>query len=154
MRKPSSRNSQAGACRVMASGPRTRRLSFAAGLKPGCLNNGTVELAATVVQRVVVLVNNAAISNTSKQPGISIQEYVQLIRPSNVPLDEGRAVWETNVFGVLAVTQAMLPLLREAPQARIVNVSSGVGSLTRNSDPTYPYRSTFGPVYPASKTAL
>ena len=65
-----------------------------------------------------------------------------------------RAVWETNVFGVLAVYQAMLPLLREAPQARIVNVSSGVGSLTRNSDPTYPYRSTFGPVYPASKTAL
>ena len=34
------------------------------------------------------------------------------------------------------------------------NVSSGVGSLTRNSDPTFPYRSIFGPVYPASKTAL
>ena len=63
-------------------------------------------------------------------------------------------MWETNVFGVLAVYQAMLPLLREAPAARIVNVSSGVGSLTRNSDPAYPYRSTFGPVYPASKTAL
>jgi len=55
---------------------------------------------------------------------------------------------------VLAVYQAMLPLLREAPAARIVNVSSGVGSLTRNSDPAYAYRSTFGPVYPASKTAL
>src|SRR5271157_2130265 len=48
----------------------------------------------------------------------------------------------------------MLPLLREAPAARIVNVSSGVGSLTRNADPAYAYRSTFGPVYPASKTAL
>jgi NAD(P)-dependent dehydrogenase (short-subunit alcohol dehydrogenase family) len=71
-----------------------------------------------------------------------------------VSLDEVRAVWETNVFGVLAVYQAMLPLLREAPAARIVNVSSGVGSLTRNSDPAFPYRSTFGPVYPASKTAL
>jgi NAD(P)-dependent dehydrogenase (short-subunit alcohol dehydrogenase family) len=58
------------------------------------------------------------------------------------------------LFGVLAVYQAMLPLLREAPQARIVNVSSGVGSLTMNSDPAYPYRSIFGPVYPASKTAL
>ncbi len=69
-------------------------------------------------------------------------------------LDEVRSVWETNVFGVLAVTQAMLPLLREAPAARIVNVSSGVGSLTRNSDPAFPYRSIFGPVYPASKTAL
>ncbi len=58
------------------------------------------------------------------------------------------------MFGVLAVTQAMLPLLREAPAARIVNVSSGVGSLTRNSDPASPWRSIFGPVYPASKTAL
>jgi NAD(P)-dependent dehydrogenase (short-subunit alcohol dehydrogenase family) len=48
----------------------------------------------------------------------------------------------------------MLPLLRKAPAARIVNVSSGVGSLTRNSDPAFPYRSAFGPIYPASKTAL
>jgi NAD(P)-dependent dehydrogenase (short-subunit alcohol dehydrogenase family) len=48
----------------------------------------------------------------------------------------------------------MLPLLREAPEARIVNALSGVGSLTINSDPTYARRSIFGPVYPASKTAL
>jgi NAD(P)-dependent dehydrogenase (short-subunit alcohol dehydrogenase family) len=48
----------------------------------------------------------------------------------------------------------MLPVLREAPAARIVNVSSGVGSLTRTSDPGYPYRSIFGPGYAASKTAL
>ena len=51
-----------------------------------------------------------------------------------------RAVWETNVFGVLAVYQAMLPLLRGTPHARIVNVSSGVGSLTRNADPAFAYR--------------
>ncbi len=75
-------------------------------------------------------------------------------RPSIVSLDEVCTVWETNVFGVLAVYQAMLPLLREAPHARIVNVSSGVGSPTANSDPNFPYRSIFGPVYPASKTAL
>ena len=104
--------------------------------------------------RIDVLVNNAAISNTSKQPGMSIQEHAALTRPSNVSLDEVRAVWETNVFGVLAVYQAMLPLLREAPAARIVNVSSGVGSLTMNADPAYAHRSVFGPVYPASKTAL
>jgi NAD(P)-dependent dehydrogenase (short-subunit alcohol dehydrogenase family) len=65
-----------------------------------------------------------------------------------------RSVWDTNVFGVLAVYQAMLPLLRETPNARIVNVSSGVGSLTTNSDPRSPWRSIFGPVYPASKTAF
>src|SRR5580698_2384367 len=104
--------------------------------------------------RLDVLVNNAAISNTSKLPGQSIAEYAKLTRPSNVSLDEVRAVWETNVFGVLAVTQAMLPLLCEAPAARIVNVSSGVGSLTMNSDPACAWRSLFGPVYPASKTAL
>jgi NAD(P)-dependent dehydrogenase (short-subunit alcohol dehydrogenase family) len=101
-----------------------------------------------------VLVNNAAISNTRMRPGMSIEEYSMSTQPSNVSLDEVRAVWDTNVFGVLAVTQAMLPLLREAPAARIVNVSSGVGSLTRVSEPDYPYRSIFGPVYPASKTAL
>ena len=104
--------------------------------------------------RLDVLINNAAISNTRKTPGMSLQEYAETTRPSNVSLDEVRAVWETNVFGVLAVTQAMLPLLREAPAARIVKVSSGVGSLTANSDPAYPYRSFFSPVYPASKTAL
>jgi NAD(P)-dependent dehydrogenase (short-subunit alcohol dehydrogenase family) len=104
--------------------------------------------------RLDVLINNAAISNTGLRPGMTIQEYSESTRPSNVSLNEVRAVWETNVFGVLAVYQAMLPLLREAPQARIVNVSSGVGSLTMNADPASPYRSIFGPVYPASKTAL
>jgi NAD(P)-dependent dehydrogenase (short-subunit alcohol dehydrogenase family) len=104
--------------------------------------------------RLDVLVNNAAISRTRRLAGMSVAESAKSTRPSIVSLDEVRAVWETNVFGVLAVSQAMLPLLREAPTARIVNVSSGVGSLTRNSDPTFPYRSIFGPVYPASKTAL
>ena len=104
--------------------------------------------------RLDLLVNNAAISNTRLQPGESVEEYSKSTRPSNVSLGELRAVFETNVFGVVAVTQALLPLLREAPAARIVNVSSGAGSLTRNSDPAFPYRSIFGPVYPASKTAL
>jgi NAD(P)-dependent dehydrogenase (short-subunit alcohol dehydrogenase family) len=48
----------------------------------------------------------------------------------------------------------MLPLLREAHAARIVNVSSGAGSLTRNADPTNPHRSMFGASYSPSKTAL
>lgn len=104
--------------------------------------------------RLDVLIQNAAISNTKKQPGQSVEEYAKTTRPSNVALDEMRAVWDTNVFGVLAVYQAMLPLLRTTPGARIVNVSSGVGSLTTNLDPAFPYRGIFGPVYPASKTAL
>ena len=104
--------------------------------------------------RLDVLINNAAISNTRRRPDQTVEEYAQLNRPSNVPLEEVRAVFETNVFGVVAVTQAMLPLLREAPSARIVNVSSGAGSLTRNADPAHPGRSLFGPTYAASKTAL
>ena len=105
--------------------------------------------------RLDLLVNNAAISNTRKQQlGLSLQDYAQISRASNVSLDEVRAVWETNVFGVLAVYQAMLPLLRLSPSARIVNVSSSVGSLATNADPAYPYHQFFGPVYPASKTAL
>jgi NAD(P)-dependent dehydrogenase (short-subunit alcohol dehydrogenase family) len=103
--------------------------------------------------RLDLLVNNAAISNTRKG-NLSIQEYLKLSRASSASLDEVRAVWETNVFGVLAVYQAMLPLLRESPDARIVNVSSGVGSLTNNADPAHPYHAMFGPVYPASKAAL
>ncbi len=104
--------------------------------------------------RLDVLINNAAISRTKRIAGQTVEEYANQTRPSVVSLDDMRAVWEANVFGVVAVTQAMLPLLREAPAARIVNVSSGVGSLTRASDPTYPYRSIFGPTYAASKTAL
>jgi NAD(P)-dependent dehydrogenase (short-subunit alcohol dehydrogenase family) len=103
--------------------------------------------------RLDVLVNNAAISNTRKG-SLSLREYAQISRASNVSIDEARAVWETNVFGVLAVYQAMLPLLRESSDARIVNVSSGVGSLTMNADPAGPYHKSFGPVYPASKAAL
>jgi NAD(P)-dependent dehydrogenase (short-subunit alcohol dehydrogenase family) len=101
-----------------------------------------------------ILIQNAAISNTNRKPGQSVEDYAKTTRASNVSLDEMRAVWETNVFGVLAVYQAMLPLLRKAPAARIVNVSSGAGSLTMNAAPDAPYRSIFGPVYPASKTAL
>ncbi len=105
--------------------------------------------------RLDLLVNNAAISNTRKQQlSLSLQDYANISLASNASLDEMRAVWETNVFGVLAVYQAMLPLLRESPDARIVNVSSGVGSLTINADPTFPYHKFFGPIYPASKTAL
>ncbi len=103
--------------------------------------------------RLDLLVNNAAISNTRKG-SLSLQEYAKISLASNASLDEIRAVWETNVFGALAVHQAMLPLLRESSDARIVVVSSGVGSLTTNADPSYPYRAFYNPVYAASKTAL
>jgi NAD(P)-dependent dehydrogenase (short-subunit alcohol dehydrogenase family) len=101
--------------------------------------------------RLDLLINNAGISNTRKQQ-LGLSAKISLA--SNASLDEIRAVWETNVFGVLAVYQAMRPLLRESSDARIVNVSSGVGSLTTNANPTFPYDAFCGPVYPASKAAL
>jgi NAD(P)-dependent dehydrogenase (short-subunit alcohol dehydrogenase family) len=105
--------------------------------------------------RLDLLVNNAAISNVrARQLGLGLRDYAALTQPSNVSLDEMRAVWDTNVFGVLAVYQAMLPMLRESSDPRIVNVSSGVGSLTTNADPAYLYRAFYSAVYPASKAAL
>jgi len=147
-----SRNLERGEAAAMEVGPEAHALQL------DVTDLGSIAAAAAHVRadfgRLDVLVQNAAISNTNKLPGQSVEDYAKTTRPSNVSLDEMRAVWETNVFGVLAVYQAMLPLLRETPNARIVNVSSGVGSLTTNSDPAFPYRAIFGPVYPASKTAL
>lgn len=103
--------------------------------------------------RLDVLINNAAIAHAGKS-GRTLEEIMMSGTAIAASVDEVRTVWETNVFAVLSVTQAFLPLLREAPSARIVNVSSGIGSLTLNSDPAFPYRGGFGVVYAASKTAL
>lgn len=115
--------------------------------------NAAAERVEKEFGRLDLLVNNAAISNTRKGD-LSLQEYAKISSASMVSLEEIREVWETNVFGPLAVFQAMLHLLRKSTDARIVNVSSGVGSLTANADPNYPYHKFFSPVYPASKTAL
>jgi NAD(P)-dependent dehydrogenase (short-subunit alcohol dehydrogenase family) len=97
----------------------------------------------------------ATLKNTREQQlGLKLADYAKIGLASNISLDEMRAIWDTNVFGALAVYQAMLPLLRESSDARIVNVSSGVGSLATNADPAFPYRKMFGPGYSASKTAL
>jgi NAD(P)-dependent dehydrogenase (short-subunit alcohol dehydrogenase family) len=119
-------------------------------------NQASIAAAAKRIRselgRLDVLVNNAGVSHAG-EPGRPLREIAKSGRPSVASLDEVRAVFETNVFGVIAVTQAMLPLLREAPAARIVNVSSSGGSLTLNSDPTNPHRAMFG-TYSSSKAAL
>lgn len=104
--------------------------------------------------RLDILVQNAAISNTEKKPGQTVEVYARTTVASILNIDEMQAVWDTNVYGVIRVYQAMLPLLRSTPGSRIVNVSSGVGSLTANSNPAFPWRSIFNPIYPGSKTAL
>lgn len=115
--------------------------------------SAAAERIRTEFGRLDVLVNNAGIASTA-EPGASFEERLKANRPSTAPLDYVRAIYETNVFGVMAVIQAMLPLLREAPAGRIVNLGSSSGSLTLNADPTFEYRQVFGSAYSPSKAAL
>ena len=95
--------------------------------------------------RLDVLVNNAGTATVARQG----------FPPSQTSLEDMRAVYEVNVFGVVAVTNALLPLLRRAPAARIVNVSSEVGSITAEGDPAHPLGQMPASVqYPSSKAAL
>jgi NAD(P)-dependent dehydrogenase (short-subunit alcohol dehydrogenase family) len=118
-------------------------------------DQASIAAAAESIQedfgRLDVLVNNAGISHADT-PGRSLQEIVQAGKLSVASLEEIHSVFETNVFGVIAVTQAMLPLLKEAPAARVVNIASSGGSLTLNSDPSNSHRAMFG-TYSASKAA-
>lgn len=86
-----------------------------------------------------VLVNNAGISGGMAQAAL------------HATLDQFRAVFETNVFGVAGVTQAFIDLLQQSPQPRIVNVSTAMASLTLSADLGNDNRF---PVYQASKAAL
>ena len=108
-------------------------------------DDASVSAAAALLEqsegRLDILVNNA---------GIAIDDGP----PSRVSLDAVRRTYETNVFGVIRTTQALLPLLRRSDAGRIVNLSSGLGSLTRNSDPTWDYASVKFLAYNSSKTAL
>ncbi|WP_315707632.1 SDR family oxidoreductase [Brenneria uluponensis] len=89
-----------------------------------------------------ILVNNAGI--TDPQDG----------SPGSANLDAVRRIVDTNFFGTLAVTQAMLPLLKKSIPARIVNVSSGLGSLTLYSDPNWEYAPYRLIGYGAAKAAV
>ena len=106
---------------------------------------GSVTAAAATLERdagrLDILVNNA---------GIAIDDG----RPSRVSEDALRRTYETNVFGVVRTTQAFLPLLRRSDAGRIVNLSSGLGSLTQNSDPKWEFASVKFLAYNSSKSAV
>ena len=89
-----------------------------------------------------VLVNNAGIADREDGPA------------SSVGIETLRRTFETNFFGTVALTQPLLPLLRAAERARIVNVSSGLGSIAINNDPNTPFYHVKILGYNASKVAL
>ncbi|WP_028920239.1 SDR family oxidoreductase [Pseudoxanthomonas suwonensis] len=112
------------------------------------VNDGaSIREAAAEVQRrhgrLDILVNNA---------GILIDDAA--LKPSQQSLETWRATFETNLFAVVEVTRAFLPLLQASPSGRIVNVSSILASLALHVDPSSPIYGIKLPAYNASKSAL
>jgi len=109
-------------------------------------DEASVQNAAAVLAHELgsldVLVNNAGILSDTISP------------PSQVSIKDMKAVYEVNLFGPVRVTQAFLSLLKASGEARIVMMSSGVGSLTLITDPTSIYSSVNLLDYTSSKVAL
>lgn len=100
------------------------------------------ETVAKEVDGLHVLVNNAGIIIEASTP------------PSELKMENIKATFEVNLFGPIRVTQAFVPLLRAAQDARVVMMGSGVGSLTLITDPTSIFSSVNFLDYTASKVAL
>jgi NAD(P)-dependent dehydrogenase (short-subunit alcohol dehydrogenase family) len=98
--------------------------------------------AARQVQDLDILVNNAGVAVDNR-------------RATEADVDSFRRTYETNLFGVIAVTNAFLPALRRSSKPRIVNVSSGTGSLAWSTgpEPHFPPEGSSA-AYRSSKTAL
>ena len=100
--------------------------------------------------RLDILVNNAGVwkeSDTSSRS--SVPKLTSAVSPEIL-----RETFETNFFATVALTQKLLPLIREAPAGRIVNVSSILGSLTLHADPASPILCVQGLCLRRLKTAL
>ena len=110
-------------------------------------NAGSIQKAAARIERdygrLDILVNNA---------GVMLDD--QKKKPSEQSLDVWRKTFETNLFGVIATTQALLPLMRKSAGGRIVNLSSILGSITLHATPGSPVYDAKLPAYDVSKSAV
>ena len=126
-------------------------------LKAGGLNNvEVIQLDTTDDESVIkarkeigkktkvldILINNAGIYGGYPQTAL------------DATIDQFKATYDANVYGVVRVTQTFIDLLKKSSEPRIVNVSSSQGSITLHSDPTYKYYDYKGVVYLSSKSAL
>ncbi|MEU9976569.1 SDR family oxidoreductase [Streptomyces sp. NPDC051014] len=112
-------------------------------------DDASVEAAAKTIEAdggLDVLINNAGIESRTADNSVPTAE--------TVTADQMRNTFETNVFGVVRVLHAFLPLLRRSAAPVVVNVSSGLASLTALSDPDHPAHFYPGIAYPTSKTAV
>lgn len=109
-------------------------------------NPESISAAKSIVEKeqgkLDILINNAGI--LGPQPQTAAETSVENIKE----------VFETNFFGVINVTQAFLELLKKSESPRISNITSGLGSLTLHSDPSWKYYQVKNAAYGPSKTAL
>jgi NAD(P)-dependent dehydrogenase (short-subunit alcohol dehydrogenase family) len=132
-----SRDSARGRATVAEIGDRARLLVV------DVTDDASVAAAAGQVGELDILVNNAGIGDDPRPaPAADVESF--------------RRIFETNVFGIVAVTNAFLPALRRSPRARIVNISSGTGSLARSTSAgsQFAFGAGDAAAYRASKTAV
>jgi NAD(P)-dependent dehydrogenase (short-subunit alcohol dehydrogenase family) len=121
-------------------------LSNAAAIQLDITDDESVKNARTQIGKKTktldILINNAGIFGGYPQGAL------------NTTIDQFKAAYDANVYGVVRVTQAFIDLLKRSSEPRIVNVSSSQGSLTLHSDPSYKYYDYKGAVYLSSKSAM
>lgn len=109
-------------------------------------NPQSVLAAKTIVEneqgKLDILINNAGILGVNPQS------------TTETSVDDIKEVFETNFFGVISVTQTFLELLKKSDSPRISNITSGLGSLTLHSDPSWKYYQIKTAAYGPSKSAL
>lgn len=134
-------NGQAAAKRLKAEG-----VAHVEAIQLDVTNDDSVKNARTEIgkktQTLDILINNAGVYGGYPQAAL------------DASIEQFKAAYDANVFGVVRVTQAFIDLLKNATAARIVNVSSSQGSLTLHSDPAYKYYDYKGAVYLSSKSAM
>ncbi len=112
-------------------------------------DDDSVEAAAKAIEAgggLDVLVNNAGIEGRKADGGV--------FGAAELTADMMRTIFETNLFGVVRVTHAFLPLLLRSSAPVVVNVSSGLGSMTRMTTAGTPASAYPGVAYPTSKAAV
>jgi NAD(P)-dependent dehydrogenase (short-subunit alcohol dehydrogenase family) len=133
--------SEAAAAQLRSQGLSAQGLVLDVG-SDASIDHAVQEVAARHA-KLDILVNNA---------GVLLDDPDR--SPSQQSLEAWRGTFAINLFGMVAVTRAFLPLLRKAPAARIVNVSSILGSLTLHADPGSPIYDSTMPAYNSSKSAV